>query len=235
MPTNLYGPGDNYDLDTSHVIAALIRKFHEAKVRRERTVTVWGSGTPRREFLHSDDMADGCIRLLELSDPELERRLPQGRPPLVNIGCGEDLTVAQLAERVRDAVGAADAKIVYDRSKPDGTPQKLRHLADALVRLGTENLLEAGLRSTYAGFLANAKGATSKPAASSAARSKRALTSMKQPLAASCSAICATPSERNRRCATAAISASARPKHPSGCQGPPAPPRRSLRDRAARS
>src|SRR5581483_5189306 len=124
MPTNLYGPGDNYDLNTSHVLAALIRKFHEAKSRGERTVTVWASGKPRREFLHSDDMADACIRLLETSDADLDRRLPSARPPLVNIGCGEDLTITALAERVRETVGS-DAAIVYDPSKPDGTPRKL--------------------------------------------------------------------------------------------------------------
>src|SRR5581483_5698295 len=124
MPTNLYGPGDNYDLNTSHVLAALIRKFHEAKSRGARTVTVWGSGKPRREFLHSDDMADACIRLLETSDADLDRRLPSARPPLVNIGCGEDLTITALAERVRETVGS-DAAIVYDPSKPDGTPRKL--------------------------------------------------------------------------------------------------------------
>src|SRR5688572_25020202 len=124
MPTNLYGPGDNYDLNSSHVLPALMRKFHEAKVRGEATVTVWGTGKPRREFLHSDDMADACIRLLELPDERLQRSLGDDRPPLVNVGCGEDLTISELAENVREAVGAK-AQITYDRSKPDGTPQKL--------------------------------------------------------------------------------------------------------------
>jgi GDP-L-fucose synthase len=105
MPTNLYGPGDNYDLDTSHVLPALIRKFHEAKLRKERSVTVWGTGRPRREFLHSDDMADACVHLMELADRELDERLGLQRPPLVNVGCGEDLTIAELAMRVREAVG----------------------------------------------------------------------------------------------------------------------------------
>ncbi len=153
MPTNLYGPGDNYDLNTSHVLAALIRKFHEAKSRGERTVTVWGSGKPRREFLHSDDMADACIRLLETSDADLDRRLPSARPPLVNIGCGEDLTITALAERVRETVGS-DAAIVYDPSKPDGTPRKLLDIT--LIRsFGWQPKisLPAGLRSSYASFV----------------------------------------------------------------------------------
>ena len=138
---------------SSSRLPALIRKFHEAKERGERTVTVWGSGRPRREFLHSDDMADACIRLLEVAEADLERRLPQGRPPLVNIGCGEDLTIAELAERVRETV-ASNAEIVYDDSKPDGTPQKLLDIT--LIRsLGWQLRipLAAGLRSTYDGFL----------------------------------------------------------------------------------
>jgi GDP-L-fucose synthase len=151
MPTNLYGPGDNYDLDTSHVLPALMRKFHEAKEKDEATVTVWGTGKPRREFLHADDMAEACIFLLEkeklsvLEDPR--------RPPLVNIGCGKDLTIAQLAEEVRQAVGSA-AKIVYDRSKPDGTPRKLLDIG-LIKSLGWQPRLSLaeGLRSTYQAFL----------------------------------------------------------------------------------
>ena len=153
MPTNLYGPGDNYDLQTSHALPALIRKFHEAKLRGDATVTVWGTGRPRREFLHSDDMADACIHLLEHAD-ELERHLGPGEPPLVNVGCGEDQTIGELAERVRDAVGSR-AEIVYDRSKPDGTPQKLLDIG--LVRaLGWQPRigLAEGLRSTYQAFAA---------------------------------------------------------------------------------
>ena len=159
MPTNLYGPGDNYDLNTSHVLAALIRKFHEAKTRGERTVSVWGSGKPRREFLHSDDMADACIRLLETSDADIERRLPSARPPLVNIGCGKDLTITELAERVRETVGS-DAAIAYDRDKPDGTPQKLLDIT--LIRSFAwepKSSLSAGLRSSYACFLEEARAA----------------------------------------------------------------------------
>ena len=134
MPTNLYGPGDNYDLATSHVIPALIRKFHEAKERCDKEVVVWGTGTPRREFLYSDDMADACFFLMNLSDEEFNRLLwPTGSPrefinsglaPFINIGAGIDLTIRELAEYVRETVGFAGA-IVFDTSKPDGTPQKL--------------------------------------------------------------------------------------------------------------
>ena len=151
MPTNLYGPGDNYDLETSHVMAALIRKFHEAKVGNEDTVTVWGTGTPRREFLHADDMADACIHLLE--SPGIDSLLKSDRPPLVNIGCGADLTIAELAERVREATGSR-ARIVYDRSKPDGTPRKLLDIS--LIRsLGWQPRisLKEGLRGAYQSFL----------------------------------------------------------------------------------
>jgi GDP-L-fucose synthase len=152
MPTNLYGPGDNYDLQTSHVLPALMRKFHEAKLRNEPTVTVWGSGKPRREFLHSDDMAGACIHLLENSD-KVRAALGNDRPPLVNVGCGEDQTIAELAEQVRDAVGS-EAQIVHDRSKPDGTPQKLLDIG--LIRSlawQPRIALPEGLRSTYAAFL----------------------------------------------------------------------------------
>src|SRR5215831_15643880 len=97
MPTNLYGPGDNYDLEKSHVLPALIRKFHEAKLRNDAKVTVWGSGKPRREFLFSDDMADGCIHLMELSWESLSATLGSERPPLINVGYGEDATIGELA------------------------------------------------------------------------------------------------------------------------------------------
>jgi len=151
MPTNLYGPGDNYDLQASHVLPALIRKFHEAKLRNDRSVTVWGTGAPRREFLHADDMAQACIHLIERS-AEVRARLGAQRPPLVNVGCGEDLTIRELAVAVREAVGS-QADIVYDRSKPDGTPQKLLDIS--LVRsLGWRPSigLAEGLRSTYESF-----------------------------------------------------------------------------------
>jgi GDP-L-fucose synthase len=152
MPTNLYGPGDNYDLQTSHVLPALMRKFHEAKLRNERSVTVWGTGTPRRELLYSDDMADACIHLLE-NPVKLDALLGASQPPLVNVGCGVDLTIAELAQRVREALGSS-AEIAYDRSKPDGTPQKL--LDTTLIRsLGWQQRigLAEGLRLTYESFL----------------------------------------------------------------------------------
>lgn len=134
MPTNLYGPGDNYDLANSHVIPALIRKFHEAKERGDKEVMVWGTGTPRREFLYSDDMADACVFLINRSDEEFIRLLwlagspsesvDTGLAPFINIGAGVDLTIRELAECVREVVGYTGA-VVFDTSKPDGTPQKL--------------------------------------------------------------------------------------------------------------
>lgn len=123
MPTNLYGPGDNYDLQTSHVLPALIRKAHEAKVRGDRSFTVWGTGTPRREFLYSDDLAGACVFLLSEAG-NAEALFNETEPPLVNIGCGEDVTIAELAGMVAEVVGFK-GKIVFDKSKPDGTPQKL--------------------------------------------------------------------------------------------------------------
>ena len=114
MPTNLYGPNDNYDLATSHVLPALIRKAHEAKQRGDSELVVWGSGTPRREFLYVDDLADACVHLMERSYDG----------PLVNIGCGQDVTIRELAETVMDVVGFA-GRIVFDTTKPDGTPRKL--------------------------------------------------------------------------------------------------------------
>ena len=161
MPTNLYGPGDNYHPTNSHVIPALLRKFHEATAAGAAQVTVWGTGTPRREFLFSDDMADACVFLMGLSD---ERYAPllgsdesvTGRfePPLVNIGVGEDVTIAELAALVARVVGFEGA-IVYDSSKPDGTPRKLMDVgllkaAGWQARTG----LEAGLRVAYAEFAA---------------------------------------------------------------------------------
>ncbi len=163
MPTNLYGPGDNYHPTHSHVIPALVRKFHEAKVRGDATVTVWGSGTPRREFMYSDDMADACVFLMNLADEPYRALLGSdetvtGRfePPLINIGVGEDLTIAELAALVARVVGYT-GDIAYDASKPDGTPRKLMdvgRLAQAGWRARTP--LEQGLRMSYAEFVANA-------------------------------------------------------------------------------
>ncbi|AKC87227.1 GDP-L-fucose synthase [Pseudoxanthomonas suwonensis] len=146
MPTNLYGPGDNFDLQNSHVLPAMIRKFHEAKLAGEPQVVVWGTGTPRREFLHVDDMADATIYLMESYSDE----------PLVNVGVGEDLTIAQLAELVRDVV-RFEGEIVYDLTKPDGTPRKLLDVS-RLNGLGWKARvsLRDGLSSTYEWFLANA-------------------------------------------------------------------------------
>ena len=132
MPTNLYGPGDNYDLQSSHVLPALIRKMHEAKASRAAEVTIWGTGAPRREFLYSDDMADACMLLMQLPDGDFDllANPPPARPgtpaipPMINIGCGEDLTVRELAESIASVVGF-EGKLVFDATKPDGTPRKL--------------------------------------------------------------------------------------------------------------
>ena len=155
MPTNLYGPGDNYDLETSHVIPALIRKFHEAKQRGDKEVVVWGSGTPRREFLYSDDMAEACLFLMNLPDEQFASDLnPQlSAPPLINLGVGHDLTIRELAETVKSVVGFA-GEIVLDPTKPDGTPRKLLDVS-RLQALGWEagTSLEEGLRRAYKDFL----------------------------------------------------------------------------------
>ena len=161
MPTNLYGPGDNYHPTNSHVIPALLRKFHEAKQAGEPRVTVWGSGTPRREFLYSDDMADACVFLMNLPERRWrgllgsdESQTGRFEPPLVNIGVGEDVTIAELARLIASVVGY-DGRIVYDRSKPDGTPRKLMDVGlinDAGWRATTG--LQEGLKRAYAAFVA---------------------------------------------------------------------------------
>ena len=147
MPTNLYGPGDNFDLETSHVLPALIRKVHEAKERNDKEVMLWGSGTPRREFLHADDLADALRFLLESYD----------LPELINVGCGEDLTVRELAEIVLEVVGLK-ANLVFDATKPDGTPRKLLDVR-RLKKLGWQPRisLRDGIRQTYEWFLQNCK------------------------------------------------------------------------------
>ena len=162
MPTNLYGPGDNYHPTNSHVIPALLRKFHEAKVRGAGSVEVWGTGTPRREFLYSEDMARACIFLMNLPDNRYEALLGSdevatGRfePPLVNIGVGEDVTIADLAAQVAQVVGF-EGRIVYDTSKPDGTPRKLMDVG-LLNAAGwkASTSLEEGLAHAYADFIAS--------------------------------------------------------------------------------
>lgn len=149
MPTNLYGPGDNYDLQTSHVLPALIRKMHEAKERGDREVVVWGTGTPRREFLYSDDMADACLKLMNLSDDLFEAMLARYQPPLINVGCGEDVTIRELAETAAKVVGFP-GKLVFDTSKPDGTMRKLLDVG-RMFSLGwkPEVSLRAGVAAAY--------------------------------------------------------------------------------------
>lgn len=158
MPNNLYGPGDNYDLHDSHVLPALIRKFHEAKVCGDETVTLWGTGKPLREFLHSDDMAAACVFLIGLDDETFDRLLKPDaaniEPPLVNIGSGEELTIRELAEKVRQVVGF-EGHVVWDAAKPDGTPRKLLD-PSRLFALGwrPRTRLEAGIAKAYQEFLA---------------------------------------------------------------------------------
>lgn len=153
MPTNLYGTGDNYDLRTSHVLPAMIRKFHEAKVRGDAEVPLWGTGAPRREFLCSDDMAEACVHLMALPAETIAPMLDASAPPLVNVGCGSDLSIRELSEVVRSVVGG-DAKVRWDTSKPDGTPQKLLDTTK-LARLGWRPRIELreGIRRAYDDFL----------------------------------------------------------------------------------
>jgi GDP-L-fucose synthase len=150
MPTNLYGPGDNYHPEYSHVVAALIRRFHEAKLSGKSNVVVWGTGTPRREFLFVDDMADACIHLMKSYSGD----------ELVNIGTGEDITIAEFARVVAASVGYS-GEISFDPSRPDGTPRKLLDVS-RLARLGwrARTLLEDGIRLTYRAYLSESKQAS---------------------------------------------------------------------------
>ncbi|MDF1563920.1 MAG: GDP-L-fucose synthase [Deltaproteobacteria bacterium] len=145
MPTNLYGPGDNFDLETSHVLPALIRKFHEAKERGAEAVTLWGTGKPRREFLHVDDLADACLFAMEHYDA----------PEILNVGVGRDISIAELAALVAEVVGFGGA-LEYDTSRPDGTPRKLLDVS-RLSGLGWEARigLREGVASAYAWFREN--------------------------------------------------------------------------------
>jgi GDP-L-fucose synthase len=159
MPTNLYGPNDNFDLQTSHVLPALIRKFHEAKTRNEEKVVVWGTGAPKREFLHVDDLADACLFLMELAEEKFGSLLapsPQSpAPALINVGSGEEVTIRELALMVKEAVGFA-GDLVFDTTKPDGTPRKLCDVS-RLHSLGWKHniSLAEGLRGVYSWYLEN--------------------------------------------------------------------------------
>jgi GDP-L-fucose synthase len=145
MPTNLYGPNDNFDLETSHVLAALLRKAHEAKMRNDKKLIVWGTGKPRREFLHVDDLASACVLLLENYDS----------PEIINVGSGEDISIRELAELICDVVGF-DGEVAWDTSKPDGTPRKLLDVSK-LRTLGWQPTisLRDGIARTYEWFRAN--------------------------------------------------------------------------------
>lgn len=153
MPTNLYGPGDNYHLENSHVIPALIRKFHEAKINNLSSVTVWGTGTPKREFLHSDDMAQACLFLMQSSQNIIGKLFNHSSAPLVNIGYGEDLTILELANLVKK-ITSYEGGLIFDTSKPDGTMRKLTDIS-LIKSIGWNpsiNLTE-GLTNTYKDFL----------------------------------------------------------------------------------
>jgi GDP-L-fucose synthase len=147
MPTNLYGPGDNYHPEYSHVVAALIRRFHEAKLSGASNVTVWGTGTPRREFLYVDDMADACLHLMKT----------YSAMEMVNIGTGEDITIGEFARLVASAVGYTGT-ISYDTARPDGTPQKLLDVS-RLAKLGwrASTSLEDGIGLAYRAYLSESK------------------------------------------------------------------------------
>jgi GDP-L-fucose synthase len=147
MPTNIYGPNDNFDLENSHVLAALLRKAHEAKVSGKPSIVVWGTGTPRREFLHSEDLADAVAFLIEHYDS----------PEIINVGCGSDVTIRELAELVCDVVGFTGT-LEFDSTKPDGTPRKLLDVSK-LTKQGWQAKipLREGIQSTYEWFLKNKK------------------------------------------------------------------------------
>ncbi len=147
MPTNLYGPGDNFDLETSHVLPALLRKFHEAKVNDAESVKIWGTGNPRREFLYVDDLAEACLFLMDCYDDSIP----------INVGLGEDVSICELAELIREIVGFK-GKIIYDQEKPDGTPQKLLD-STRIKELGWKAslTLEEGIKSMYKWYVANVK------------------------------------------------------------------------------
>jgi GDP-L-fucose synthase len=153
MPTNLYGPGDSYDLQNSHVLPALIRKIHEAKQRGERQVTLWGSGRPRREFLYSDDLGEACAFLMRLPDAGFDKLVAPAQAPLINVGAGKDLPISELASLCAEVVGYR-GQFAYDASKPDGTPRKLLDCA-RIMALGWKPAvgLREGIALAYRDFL----------------------------------------------------------------------------------
>lgn len=143
MPTNLYGPNDNFDLKNSHVLPALINKFHEAKVNNYSSVEIWGTGSPKREFLHVDDMAEACVHLM----------LHYNEAPFVNIGCGEDITIKDLANKIKDIVGY-NGNLIFNVSKPDGTPRKLLDISKILAFGWKPKIsLEEGIKNVYSTFI----------------------------------------------------------------------------------
>jgi GDP-L-fucose synthase len=145
MPTNLYGPNDNFDLKTSHVLPALIRKFHEAKINNQPEVVIWGTGTPKREFLYIDDLADACLFLMQNYESE----------EIINIGTGEDVTIKELAELIGEIV-SYNGKLTFDTSKPDGTPRKLQDATKInTLGWGYKTSLKKGIKSTYRWYCTN--------------------------------------------------------------------------------
>lgn len=159
MPTNLYGPNDNFDLQSSHVLPALIRKFHEAKESKALTVTVWGSGSPLREFLHVDDLAEACLFLMNMPQEKHQSLLNDcDAPALINIGSGEEISIRDLALLIKKVIGY-EGELVFDASKPDGTPRKLSDVA-RINGLGWRSRigLEEGVRGVYEWYLEQGKG-----------------------------------------------------------------------------
>jgi GDP-L-fucose synthase len=157
MPTNLYGPHDNFDLKTSHVLPALMRKVVEAKAAGREFIEVWGTGTPRRELLYSEDLAEACVFLMQLPDNEFQKRISNEHAPLINIGTGEDVTIRELAELVAGEQGFA-GELRFDTTKPDGTPRKLLDVS-RIHALGwrAKTGLAEGIRKTYAAAEAQLK------------------------------------------------------------------------------
>lgn len=158
MPSNLYGPGDNYHPEDSHVLAALIRKAHEAKRDQRRAMTVWGSGAPRREFVYSDDLAEAALKVAGLSSGELAETFPRDLPPIVNVGAGTDISIKELAEVIREVIGF-EGDIEWDASRPDGTPRKLLDVS-RISRLGwaPRTALRDGIALAYQDFLKREEG-----------------------------------------------------------------------------